>query len=121
MRLTDYGAGRIKALLAIAFLVVVIFCGIKIIPVYTERYQLADFIDNLAVNATVAYPPATADGVTKQVLDEANSLGLPVDNDNVRVTVGHTVTIKVDYSVPVDLMVYTLNLHFTHSAQNSRL
>jgi hypothetical protein len=31
------------------------------------------------------------------------------------------VTVDVDYTVPVDLKVYVLNLHFTPSAENRQL
>jgi hypothetical protein len=34
---------------------------------------------------------------------------------------GGRVTVSLDYTVPVDLKVYTLNLHFTPSAENRQL
>jgi hypothetical protein len=121
MQLTDSGAGRIKAYLSLAFILLVIFCGIKIVPVYVANYEFSDFIRNLAVNATVAYPPATVEGVTKQIMDEAGSLNLPVDPQNIQVTVGHTVTIKVDYSVPIDFKFYTWTPHFTTATENKQI
>ena len=44
MQLTDSGAGRVKALLSILFLVFVVFAGVKIIPVYVNNYELDDYI-----------------------------------------------------------------------------
>ncbi len=117
----DAGAGRIKAILALLFIAVVIYCGIKIIPPYVENYQLQDYVRNLAVDATVAYPPATSQGVTQKILNKANELGLPITADEVQVVVGHTVTISVDYRVPVDLKFFTFSLHFTPSARNTNL
>jgi hypothetical protein len=117
----DSGAGRLKAILILLFIAFVIYCGIKIIPVYVENYQLQDYVRGLAVDATVAYPPATVEGVTNKVLDRARDLGLPVTVDDVQVAIGHTVTINIDYRVPIDLKFYTFTLHFTPSATNTHL
>ena len=122
MRYTNAGAGRVKAIFSLLFVAVVIFLGIKIIPVYVNNYELQDFLRGLAVNTTVQYNPApTVEGVKAQVISKARSLGLPVTEDDVSVTLGHTVSISVDYTVPVDLSVYTLTLHFTPSAENSKI
>ena len=44
MRLSDAGAGRTKALLSLIFLIIVIFVGVKVIPVYVNDYQLDDYV-----------------------------------------------------------------------------
>lgn len=121
MQHTEKGAGRLKGFLALAFIAAVIYCGVKIIPVYVENYQLQDYVRGLAVDATVAYPPATVDGVTQDVLNKAHHLGLPITADEVQVAVGHTVSIQIDYTVPIDLQVFSFSLHFTPSATNSNL
>lgn len=117
----DVGAGRLKAIVALLFMAFVIYCGVKIVPVYVENYQLQDYLRGLAVDATVAYPPATTEGVTKKILDKAHELNLPLTPDEVQVVVGHTVNISIDYTVPVDLGFYKFTLHFTPSATNTNL
>ncbi len=51
----------------------------------------------------------------------AQDHGVPVTADDVTVTVTSRISISLDYSVPVDLKVYTLMLHFTPSAENRSL
>ncbi len=121
MQLQDHGAGRLKAVIALVFIALVIYVGVKVIPVYVQNYELADYVRNLAVDATVQYPPATADGVTDRILHKARDLGLPITRDEIQVTMGRTVTISVDYRVPIDLAFYKFTLHFTPSARNTNL
>ncbi|MCL5670681.1 MAG: hypothetical protein M1423_05195 [Acidobacteria bacterium] len=45
-----------KAILALAFLGIVAFCAIKIVPVYVENYQFQDYLNSAAVDATVRQP-----------------------------------------------------------------
>ena len=45
-----------KAILALAFLGVVAFCALKIVPVYVENYQFQDYLNQTAVEATVRQP-----------------------------------------------------------------
>jgi uncharacterized protein (UPF0333 family) len=120
MRLSDTGAGRTKALLSLVFLVIVIFVGIKVIPVYVNDYQLDDFVRQQTPYWLTQR--ARADAIQKAVLDKAQDLGLPVTADNVKVEApGSLVNVSLDYTVPVDLLVATLPLHFTHSAENRQL
>jgi hypothetical protein len=120
MRLTDSGAGRFKALLAIAFLLIVVFVGIKTIPVYVNSYELDDYIrEQTPYWLTQRAHPEV---IQKEILDKAQDLGLPVTADQVKVVApGSIVTVELDYTVPVDLLVYTLQLRFTPSAQNKQL
>ncbi len=119
MRQQDSGKGRGKAIFATAVLLFAVYAGVKILPVYIHNYELHDYIHELAIRATVER--SSEDAVRRAVVEYANSLDLPVKNDNVKVTVGGRVTINLDYSVPIDLKVYTLVLHFTPSAENRQL
>jgi hypothetical protein len=55
------------------------------------------------------------------VVAYAQDHGVPLAADNVKVTISSRVSINLDYTVPVDLIVYTLKLHFTPSAENQSL
>ncbi|MBI1939884.1 MAG: hypothetical protein HYS33_00090 [Acidobacteria bacterium] len=49
-------------------------------------------------------------------------MDLPIAREDVKVSVTSSgVTIDLDYTVPVDLQVYTWVLHFTPSASNRAL
>ena len=118
---SDAGKGGFKAFLSLLFLAVVVFCAIKIIPVYVNNYEMQGYLDNLAVQTTVQAPPATPAAVQNEILVKAELLGIPVERDDVKVSIGRTVRINLDYSVYVDLEFYTVTLHFTPSAENSNL
>lgn len=120
MRITDSGAGRVKAILSIAFLVAVIFVGIKVIPVYVNSYELDDYIRQQTPFWLTQR--ASNESIQKNILAKAQELDLPVTPEQVNVQApGGRVTVRLDYTVPVDLVVYTLVLHFTPSADNKQL
>jgi hypothetical protein len=120
MSTLESGRGRLKGIVALAIVAAIIYTAVKTIPVYVQNYELADFIQNLAVQATVSR--TAAEDIQRMVVDKAHSLGLPVNFDNVQVSSSMDgVNIMVDYRVPVSLQVYTLSLHFTPSAENRAL
>jgi hypothetical protein len=120
MRRSDSGEGRFKALLILLFLVAVIYGSIKIIPVYINSYELDDYIRQQ--NPFWLTQRTPADAIRNNILAKAKDLDLPVTGDQVKVEAGGgRVTVNLDFTVPVDLKVYTLNLHFTPSADNRQL
>jgi len=121
MRRSEEASGRFKALLSLAFLAAIIFVAIKTLPVYVNNYQLQDHIRQLSTQLAVRTRPATPDEVRNEVVAFAQDHGIPLTADNVKVTIASHVMINLDYTVPVDLMVYTLKLHFTPSAENQSL
>jgi cell division protein FtsL len=118
MRRGEAGAGRFKMLLSLAILASVAYVAVKTIPVYVNNYQLQDHIQQLSTQLAVRAKPATADEVGNEVVTFAQDHGIPLTSDNVKVTISRHVTINLDYTVPVDLTVYILRLHFTPSANS---
>ena len=58
--------------------------------------------------------------IRKNVLAKAQDLDLPLAEEEVTVDANtNRVSVNIDYHVPVDLKVYTLPLHFTHSSENT--
>ena len=110
-----------KTILSLAFLGVVVYCAFRIVPVYVENYEFQDYLNHVAVEATVKQPQPKSEALENEIYTKAASLGLPVERHDIKVSVGQTVTIDVDYDVYVDLKLYTLPLHFTPSAQNSNI
>ena len=86
-----------------------------------NNYELQDHIRQLSIQASARTRPVTADEIRDEVVAFARDHDLPVTSDDVKVTITNSVSIRVDYIVPVDLKVYTLNLHFTPSAENRSL
>ena len=121
MQLGDAGAGQFKTLVSLAILASVAYAAVKTLPVYVDNYQLQDHIQQLSTQLAVRAKPATPDEVGNEVLTFAQDHGIPLTPDNVKVTISRHVRINLDYTVPVDLTVYTLRLHFTPSADSPSL
>ena len=121
MRWTDEASGRFKTLFSLALLAAIIFIAIKTLPAYVNNYQLQDHIRQLSTQLAVRTKPVTPDEIRNEVVTFAQDHGVPLTADNVSVTISSHITISLDYTVPVDLMIYTLKLHFTPSAENPSL
>jgi hypothetical protein len=121
MRIRDSGKGRGKVILTLAIFAALVFFVAKTLPVYFHNYELQDYIRQVVIHATAGQRP-TAEALRNNVVAKARDLELPVQNDNVKVVVTSSrVTIDLDYVAPIDLKVYTLNLHFHPSADNRAL
>jgi hypothetical protein len=120
MRQPDSGQAYRKLFLTLAVMGVLVYVASQAVPVYINNYQLEEYIRQLAIHASVARSPA---GVIQQnVLTYAQDLHLPVTLDQIKVQADKArVKIDVDYTVPVDLKVYTWVLHFTPSSENATL
>jgi len=116
MRRLDSGRGRARTILTLAVALAVVYVAIKTVPICVQNYQLQDYLRQLVVRASVERTPPEA--IRSEVVTFAQDLGLPVDRQNVKVTVTTKVSLSVDYTVPVDLKIYTWVLHFTPSAEN---
>jgi type III secretion system FlhB-like substrate exporter len=114
------GEGRLKA---IAFTVIVVFgfyAAYKLIPPYMAEYQLADKMQEEARFAVVNRHGE--EQIREAILKEAQSLDIPLTKDDIKVLASASlVRISVDYRVPVDLMVYKMDLHFTPSSENKSI
>ena len=114
------GEGRFKA---IAFTVIVVFgvyVAYKLIPPYMAEYQLADRMQEEARFAVVNRHGE--EQIRDAIFKEAQSLEIPLAKEDIKVLASASlVKISVDYTVPVDLMVYKMELHFTPSSENKSI
>ena len=114
------GEGKLKAIIYTAILVAAVFSAVKILPAYVNEYQLSDKIQETARFAVVNR--YTEEQVRDEVYKMVQDLSIPAKREDIKVTVSRSlVTISLDYTVPVDLVVYQLTLHFTPSAENRSL
>jgi len=92
----------------------------KILPAYVAEYQLADKMQEQARYANVNRynEEQVRDNIFKVVKD----LEIPVKREDIKVVANQDlVKISMDYTIPVDLLVYQLNLHFTPTSENKSL
>ena len=121
MQRSEEGSGRFKTLLSLAFLAAILFVAVKTTPPYVNNYELQEHIQQLSIQWAARARVATPDEIRDEVVAFAQDHGIPLTADNVKVVISRRVSIIVDYTVPVDLSVYTLKLHFTPSAENLSL
>lgn len=84
-------------------------------PPYAANWGLQSYINDLADDPATA--KTSAEAVRTQVLNQAAGLGLPVHGEDVHVQVTPgAVRIDVLYIVHVDVVGYTVDLHFRPTA-----
>ena len=119
-RRSETGAGKLKALAFTVIFVFAIFVAFKLVPPYVSEYQLQDKMQEVARFAIVNRysDEQVRDNMFKVVQD----LGVPVKREEIKVYISQaTCKIAVDYTVPVDLMFYSTDLHFSPSSENKSL
>lgn len=117
MALSDSRTGVLKPIAGLLVFGVIVLTATRVFSVYTSSSQLADYIRDKAVR--VAPEGVSAAAIRADIVDHARGLGLPVSANQVSVTSDRgTLSIKLDYTVPVNLKLLTWNLHFTPSVLN---
>ncbi len=120
-RETTKERGGSKRNLIITLLIVgsMVFAGIKVIPVYVDNYQFQDAIESESKFALAGYPKKSVDDIRDDVWKKAQDLSIPAQREDIQVNVTNgSVSISLDYSVPIDLAVYQLTLQFHPHADN---
>jgi len=116
----ERGGARIKTLIVLIILGSAIFCAVKVVPPYFDNYQLQDSMREEAAYASASRKQA--DDIRADIEKKLKQLGIPADGKDIQVSDdAGNVQISVDYTVPVDLAVYQLQLHFHPQANNASL
>jgi hypothetical protein len=120
VRCGERGSGKIKAILVTAILAFAVYAAIKIVPPYAAEYQLADKIQEQARFAVVNR--YTEDQIRDNVYKVIQDLGIPAKREDIKIEASQQVVrIAMDYTVPIDLITYHMDLHFTPSSENKAL
>ncbi|HUO33823.1 MAG TPA: hypothetical protein VMU43_02420 [Candidatus Acidoferrum sp.] len=116
-RETQHGGAKLNLLFTLFFLGSMVFVAFKIFPPYIANYQLQDAMGTEARFAIVNRK--SAQDVQDDIWKKIQELGIPATEDAVVVTgQGGAVTISVNYSVPIDLIVYKFDMQFHPTADN---
>jgi len=119
-RAAERGASRLKAIIYIAILGVLIFAGIKVIPILLNGYEFEDSMKTTARFASVNRQ--TPDDIRKALMQEAAKDDVPIKADDLHITSeAGNIRIEGSYTVTVDLSFYQLTLNFHPSAINNAL
>lgn len=119
-RRSERGEGKLKAIIVTAILLLGVFAGVKVIPPYVAYYQLNDKVQEIARFGVVEHN--TEDQIKEKVFKTIEDLEIPATRDNIKVIAGTSrVAISVDYTVPVDILFYHVDLHFTPNSENKSI
>ena len=115
----ERGGSKRNLIITLLILGSMVFAGVKLIPIYIDNYQFQDAIESESRFALTGYPKKSTDDIRDDVWKKAQELSIPAQREDIQVNVTNgSVSISLDYSVPVDLAVYQLTLQFHPHADN---
>jgi hypothetical protein len=115
--MNERGGAGLKMLLTLLILGALVFAAVKIIPPYFANFQLQDSMQTEARFALVNRKGE--DDMRDDVWKKMQELGITARKEEIKVSVvGASVTISVDYSVPIDLKAFQFSLQFHPHADN---
>ena len=118
-RQSEKGGSKLNLLLTILIVGGIGFAGFKLIPPYFSYYQFQDAIQTESKFALTGYPKRSIDQIQDEVFKKAQDLGIPAKRDDIKITQENgSVTIALDYTVPIDLMLYQFDWQFHPHADN---
>lgn len=109
----ERGKGSLRALITLALVGLLVYGGLKFIPVRAAAFQLDDEIREQVVLAGSGRRRVGDEEIRRTIMTRAESLGLAFDSRALIIRRTRTqIYIDVEYSVPVELPGYTFNWHF---------
>jgi len=103
--------GRLRIAAGAAALVLLVLVAVRLVPAYWRNLEFQRVLEDVATEALVSGKPDEA--VRVAVVNAAARLGLAVRFDGVTLRrAAGKLEIQVLYEVPVDLPLYTVDLHF---------
>jgi hypothetical protein len=116
----ERGEGKFKAIAYTVVLILLIYVAYKLMPPYVADYQLSDKMQEQARYAVVNR--YTEEQIRDNIYKVAQDLDVPVKREAIKVyTTNQIVKISMDYTVPIDMLFYHVDLHFTPSSENKAL
>ena len=116
----EKGEGKLKAVIYTVIFVAAIYAAFKTVPAYVSEYQLADKMQEQARFAVVNR--YNEDQIRDNVFRVVQDLDIPAKREDIKVVATLAVVkISLDYTVPVDLIVYHFDLHFSPSSENKSI
>ena len=115
------GEGKFKAIVFTVILVIGIFLAFKLVPPYVAEYQLQDKMQEMARFGIVnRYSEEQIRDNMFKVVQDLDIQGVKREDIKVAVTQA-MVKVSLEYTVPVDLLVYSTDIHFSPSSENKSI
>jgi Domain of unknown function (DUF4845) len=115
------GEGKLKAIVFTIVLVLGIFLAFKLVPPYVAEYQLQDKMQEMArFGIANHYSEEQIRDNMFKVVQDLDIEG--VKREDIKVSVSQSlVKVSLEYTVPVDLLFYSTELHFSPSSENKSI
>jgi hypothetical protein len=119
-RRAERGEGRLKTIVFVVVVVVLIYVGFKVVPPYVSEYQLVDKMQEQAKFGVVNR--YSEEQIRDSIFKVVQDLDIPAKREDIKVAVSQSIVkISMEYTVPVNLLFYSTELHFTPSSENKSL
>lgn len=116
----ERGEGRLKGILIVVIVLLAIYTAWKVVPPYVNDYQLADKMQEQSRFAMVNR--YTEDQIRDNIYKIMVDLDIPAKREDIKIVANNNVVkISLDYNVPVDILVYHTDLHFTPNSETKSL
>jgi len=116
----ERGEGKLKGIVIAVIVVLFIYTAWKVIPPYVKDYQLADKIQEQSRFAMVNH--YTEDQIRENIYKVMIDLDIPAKKEDVKIVSNNNVVkISLEYTVPVDILVYHTELHFSPNSETKSL
>jgi hypothetical protein len=114
-RWSERGEGQMGCLVGVALMAIAIFIAYKMVPIKVRAAELRQEV----VDQAKAAGMRGDDRIMAAILRKAQDENLPVTEDNVQIhRTANTISVDVDYVVPVDFPGYKYQWGFHHHAEN---
>lgn len=119
-RRSERGEGRLKGIIIVVMVVLAIYTVWKVVPVYVNEYQLSDKMQEQARYAVVNR--YTEDQIRENVFKVIQDLDIPAKREDIKVVSNNSVVkISLEYSVPVEVLMYHTDIHFSPNSEDKAL
>ena len=109
------GEGQLGCLVGVVFMLIGVFIAYKMIPVKVRAAELRQEV----VDQAKAGGMRSDERIMAAILRKAEEESLPITSDQVKIhRTQNTISVDVDYVVPVDFPGYKYMWEFHHHAEN---
>jgi hypothetical protein len=113
----ERGGSKLNTVLTLLIVGFLVFCCVKIVPAYFANYQLQDSMETEARFAIANHKGE--EDIREDIWKKVQELDIPAKRENIKIGNSQgSVTISLDYVIPVDLRVYQFSIDFHPHADN---
>lgn len=116
----ERGEGKLKGIIIVVVVVLAIYTAWKVVPAYVNDYQLSDKMQEQARFAVVNR--YSEEQIRENIFKIVQDLDVPAKREDIKIVANNSIVkISMQYTVPVDLLTYHMELHFAPSSENKAL